>query len=167
MKTNDKTIAQNSCFICGQRGVKHNFKVKDNRQQFICNECYPIASRTFNKKNNRKVPSRSTWLNLLQKSYDKKCNKFRCMISRMKLNSKIGDSLYLTLDHTTPRKANFAIVASVINDMKNDHTTNEFIRNIEILSKMTKQKNYKYSDKMMFRFEKTKKGIKNWKRQTA
>jgi hypothetical protein len=164
MSKENREIQSHKCFICGGQGKKRHYHDVLEDENYVCDNCRFVASRTFNSKNNRKVPSRHIWLNLLKDSYDKKCNNFRCMISKMQLSQEYGDPLYLTLDHDIPQGNKYRIVAAVINDMKNDHTTIEFIRNIEILWKMIKQKGNKLSDKMVFRFEKTNKGIKNWKR---
>lgn len=135
------------CEICHQGARHRSIRINTGTGKYrfekrpICTRCdamlrnKPSPSRR-GRKRNRHVPAPSTddWIKALHRSWSITGDCFRCEISGLKLDTKNRHCpLAWTCDHDPPGSGRFLVVAWVINDMKNDHDQEEFIRNVRAL----------------------------------
>lgn len=155
------------CYICSTPEIAGNRAGHE-----ICRRCLPQANRRHNKvrgKSNREVPvpTPQQWLDLLRHAWDARSQVFRCQLSGLPLNLEDNKGpLYPSLDHDRPGQPEWRVVAWVINDMKNDHTGAEFLRNIRHLARILEndQPNAERADKCARFFSRAPDGIQYWKR---
>lgn len=161
---------------CNGRSLSSGRKVSKGTKVTVdlCASCDGLSRRQFNsrrgKKRSRKIPIPTpwAWLEILRRAWDSDANVFRCGITGVQLDpADVNGPLYPTLDHIVPGTANWTVAASVFNDMKNDHTRQEFVRNILVLAQILSEepaRGHELADRFVSVFRRGADGISNWHR---
>lgn len=161
---------EHTCDICTCTGNVKRRGFQIDPPSMLCERCYPIARRRFNKRRGRKrdriidIPSRQEWITALSDSWDTKSRCFRCMISRVPLELTNHKSpFYATAEHVSPSKGSegYLVVAAVINDMKSDLDMDEFKKVLPLLSRIVSGKGTN-ADRQ--KLEKVLRNLRHWRR---
>lgn len=169
---------KNPCAICGDTAVRERRYASEPASSlarmatlFVCRRCDDLLKRKRRtsmrgKARNRRVPAptMADWITALRRSWRISGDCFRCEISGLRLDvQKRYQPLSLTCDHDPPSSGKCLVVAWLINDMKNDHTREEFERNVRSLAEILSGPalNHRMADAYHSRFEK----IEHWRRQ--
>jgi len=168
----------NPCAICGDPAVRERRHASEPAPSLagmaklpVCRRCDDLLKRKprtsmRGRARNRRVlaPTMADWITALRRSWRISRDCFRCEISGLRLDvQKRHRPLSLTCDHDPPGSGKCLVVAWLINDMKNDHTREEFERNVRSLAKILSgpAPNHRTADAYHSRFE----TIEHWRRQ--